>query len=159
MDHSVSDPSPRKSGARQINSQQLPTFPPPAYHVSQAHSHSHSQSNLTLDQRLLHIPAPQTLYLSTPAPEVSESKWARRSLSSQSIYYTPPQSDLPKSESNYTESRRNYKSESRRKFILFAVAILLMLAAMLAIVGVTTHFRLRSHGCTTGVYNGSWVCA
>jgi hypothetical protein len=151
MDHSVSDPFPRKSEAQQTNSKQLPTFPPPAYHVSQAHSHSHSQPNLTLDQLLPHIPAPQPQYLSAPTPEVPESKWARRSLSSHSIYYMPPQSDLPKSEWNYTESRRNYKSESRRKFVLFVVAILLMLAAMLAIVGATTHFRLRSNGVYDGV--------
>jgi hypothetical protein len=121
---------------------------------------------------LQHIPVPQPQKLSPTSAQ--ESKWARRSLSSASNAYTPhPQTEIEESkwasprnssvpwpqveEWTYTESRRNYRNESRRKFILFVVAILLMLAAMLAIVGATTHFKI-GRGCAEEFVNGSWVC-
>ncbi|KAE9380653.1 hypothetical protein N431DRAFT_477546 [Stipitochalara longipes BDJ] len=162
----------------------LPSIPPPAYYISSSESHPHSDA--TFEQMLQHIPTPQPQHLSAPSPELTESKWARRSLSSHTSVYIPPSSPaLPSSPGiqeaepeskwarrstcsaspwpqdenwDYTESRRNYRNESRKKFILFVVAILLMLAAMLAIVGATTHFRIRSSGCTTEYYEGSWVC-
>jgi len=37
------------------------------------------------------------------------------------------------------------------------VAILIMLVAMLAIVGATTHFRMR-RTCNEEYYGGNWIC-
>ncbi|KAN0120034.1 hypothetical protein V8E51_002242 [Hyaloscypha variabilis] len=164
----------------------LPSIPPPAYYNSSPELHPNS----TFDQMLQHIPTPQPQHLSTPSPSPhpTDSKWASRSLSSDTDIYTPSSPPLPSFSSTeepdpylepeskwarrstsaspwpqdetweYTESRRNYRYESRKKFILFVVAILLMLAAMLAIVGATTHFRIEDRGCTTEFYEGNWVC-
>ncbi|PMD13499.1 hypothetical protein NA56DRAFT_711889 [Hyaloscypha hepaticicola] len=160
----------------------IPTFPPPAYHLleSQPLLDSHPRTSTTYEQLLLHIPQPQPQNLSLP--EVRESKWARRSLSPSShpyIYHSAPhapsspcfpqESDWARNSSdsrnstapgNYTESLRNFKRESKRKLILFAVAVLVLFATLLAVVGATTHFRAQSSGCTAqySEVNDNWVC-
>jgi hypothetical protein len=43
---------------------------------------------------------------------------------------------------------------------MFAVAVIVMFATLLAVVGATTHFRARSSGCTAqySEVNDTWVC-
>ena len=144
------------------NSKQLsvPNMPPPAYiEPPFHHSHSHTPSHDSFEQMLQHIPTPQPQKLCPPSP--GESKWARRSAEiEESKWASPRNSSSPWLQDEpwtYTESKRDYRRESKKKFILFVVAILIMLAVMLAVVGATTHFKI-GRSCNMELINGSWVC-